>query len=82
MGFIILGIILIIAGGILVIKTNWIYNFFGAIPFAEKFLSSEGGSILAYKLIGLIIIFIGFLLVFNLFGPFMRAVMPSSISGG
>ena len=82
MGFIILGIILIIAGGILVIKTNWIYNFFGALLFAEKFLSTEGGSVVAYKIIGLILIFLGFLLVSNLFGPFMRAVMPDTLFGG
>ena len=82
MGFIFLGIILFVTGGFVVIKTQWVFNLFGTLPFAEKYLSTEGGSVLAYKIIGLILIFIGFLLCFNLFGPFLRAVLPDTLFGG
>ena len=81
MGFVIFGIILVVAGAGVVIKVHWFLNFFGRIPFAEKHLGAEGGSVLAYRAIGLILIFVGFLMIFNLFGPFLRWVLPSSLFG-
>ncbi|MFH1191895.1 MAG: hypothetical protein V1655_00275 [bacterium] len=57
----ILGIILIIIGCILVIKSEWFYQNFGSIQWAETHLGSSGGSRLMYKLIGLGFIFLGLL---------------------
>ncbi|HBO99878.1 MAG: hypothetical protein UX17_C0031G0009 [Parcubacteria group bacterium GW2011_GWC2_45_7] len=45
-------------GALIVVKSEKLYNIFGAIPWAEQHLGAEGGSRLFYKLIGLAIIFI------------------------
>lgn len=43
-------------GIILVIKTEWFVQNFGSIAWAEQHLGADGGSRLAYKLIGIILI--------------------------
>jgi len=48
-------------GFIFVWKTEWFLQNFGRIGFGEKYLGTSGGSRLMYKLIGLIIIVIGFM---------------------
>lgn len=43
-------------GAIMVIKTEWFVQNFGAIAWAEQHLGTEGGTRLAYKLMGIILI--------------------------
>ena|GEM_PF-491337 len=57
---ILLGLLLVAAGSVIVIKAEAIYNFFGPVQWAEDKLGSEGGSRLFYKIIGILIIFLGF----------------------
>lgn len=57
----IFGIIAIIIGTILVLKSEWFYNFFGRIELAERYLGTDGGSRLMYKLIGIAVVFISLL---------------------
>lgn len=59
----------------MVVKTEWFLENFGTIAWAEENIGSSGGSRLMYKLIGLIIIFIGFLLVTNMFNNFLMATL-------
>lgn len=54
------GLLLAVVGALIVIYTEPIYNFFGPIPLAEKYIHTEGGSRLLYKLIGVTLIFVGF----------------------
>ena len=61
----IFGIFLILAGIAMVIKSDWFLKNFGSIPWAEEKL---GGSLFFYKLLGILFIFIGLTLIFNLFG--------------
>jgi len=65
-GRIILGLIVVVVGAIVTIKAEWIYQNFGSIPSAEKYLGTEGGSRLAYKLIGILASIIGFMIMTNL----------------
>ena len=65
-GRIIFGLIVAAVGAVVTIKAEWIYQNFGAIPSADKYLGTEGGSRLAYKLIGILISIIGFLIMTNL----------------
>ena len=65
-GRIILGLIVAVVGALITLKSEWIYMNLGAIPTAEKYLGTEGGSRLAYKLIGIGITIIGFLIMTNL----------------
>ncbi len=69
---IILGIIMIGVGGFLTIKSESMLNAFGRIGFFEKYLGTEGGSRLGYKLVGLLIFFIGLLMATGMIGGFME----------
>ena len=66
LGRIILGLIIVVIGAIITIYSEAIYRFIGPIPSAEKYLGTEGGSRLAYKLIGILGCIIGFMVMTNL----------------
>ena len=63
MGHIILGLLITAVGVSLVLKTEWFLNNFGRISWFEDKLGSAGGSRLGYKLTGIIIIFIGIIVL-------------------
>ncbi len=71
----ILGGILVVIGALLVIKSEWFLQNFGTVSWAEEHLGYNGGSRLFYKLIGIIIIFFGFMLVTNLMGAFLQGTI-------
>ncbi len=54
-----------------IIKTDGILEFFGRIEFFDKYLGTDGGSRLGYKLIGVLIVFLGFLTAFSLIDKFI-----------
>ena len=60
---IIIGILMVIGGTMMVIKTEWIVQNFGRIAWFEEKLGSEGGSRLGYKLVGIIFIVIGIIVM-------------------
>ncbi len=70
----ILGLIIGGLGVVLVIKTESILNNFGRIEFFERHLASSGGSRLGYKLFGIILIIIGFIIATGLGGAFINWV--------
>ncbi|MFA6423728.1 MAG: hypothetical protein WCV83_00245 [Candidatus Magasanikbacteria bacterium] len=70
-----IGIICVIVGSLLVLKTEWFHENFGTIGWAEEHLGTSGGSRLLYKLLGLVAIFIGFLLVTNMFQGFLMGTI-------
>lgn len=72
---ILLGLLIAAGGALLVIKTEWFLQNFGTIDWAEQKLGTNGGSRLAYKLIGIIAIFFGFLLISGLFGGFLNGTV-------
>lgn len=71
---------MMIAGMAMVIKTEGALKMFGRIYFFEKHLGTEGGSRLGYKIVGLIIFFLGLLTMTGMiegfilwfFGPILR----------
>lgn len=74
------GLIMLAVGFVFMVKTEWILRINGRIMWAEMHLGSSGGTRLFYKLIGLLFIFIAFLLITGLadnfflwlFGPIFR----------
>lgn len=70
-----IGIVAVLIGLVLIIKTEWMVENFGHNAWAEEHLGTEGGTRLLYKFIGLIGIFIGFLLVTNLWQGFLMATV-------
>jgi hypothetical protein len=76
---IILGLAMVVAGALMVIKSEAVLNTFGRMAFFEKNLGTEGGSRLGYKLIGIVVVFFGALVMTNLFGSFAQWVFSPLI---
>lgn len=71
---ILFGIIIIVIGALMVLKAEWLLQNFGRMDFFEKYLGSDGGSRLGYKLVGIIAIFVGTLVMTNMIGGFLMWV--------
>lgn len=69
---ILFGLLIIAAGTGIVMKSEQIYQNFGRIAFFEKYLGTDGGSRLGYKLFGIVIIFVGLLIMTSLGSSFMN----------
>lgn len=73
-----IGSLVIVAGILIIMKTEWILENFGSIPWAEQHLGTEGGSRIMYKFIGLAAIILSVMamtgllgeIILNVFGPF------------
>ena len=82
---IILGIVFFLVGFGILAKTEWMLSNFGRIDFFEQHLGTEGGSRLGYKIVALIITFIGIIMVTGLYDGFMNWLLGPVIrmmSGG
>jgi len=66
-----IGLIMVLVGALLVIKTEWFIQNFGNNAWAEEKLGTSGGTRLLYKLIGIVFIFFGFLAITNLLNSFL-----------
>ena len=73
-----IGSLIIAAGAILVIKSEWFLQNFGRIAWFEAKLGAEGGSRLGYKLIGIILLLVG-IIVFTGSGPNFMAWLLSPL---
>lgn len=71
---ILLGVLIAVAGYMMVWKTEWFYNFFGPVPWAEHNLGG-GGTRLFYKLLGTAIILLGFVVITDLYDAFMTSLV-------
>jgi hypothetical protein len=63
-----ISLLVIGVGSLLVIKTQWIYDFTGPIDWAEQHLGSEGGTRLFIKLLGVLMIMGTFLAATGILG--------------
>ena len=72
---ILFGFILVVIGTGIVWKTESILSIFGRVSWAERNMQLQGGSRMYYKLVGLGLIFIGFLMVTGLTEGFLRATI-------
>lgn len=66
------GLALMAVGTLVVIKSEAIFSFFGPIAFFDKYLGTEGGSRLGWKLIGVLMVFIGVLTATGQIGSFVN----------
>ncbi len=82
------GLVFIIVGSAMVINTEPLFRFFGAMDWADSWMPFSGGSRLGYKLIGIAFIVVGFLLITGLlqpallylFAPLFRGFVPGARS--
>jgi len=69
-----IGILITVAGFMVVWKSEKVLGFFGKSAWAEKHLQYEGGSHLFYKLIGVIVILAGLFVISNIWQDIMKGV--------
>ncbi len=76
----IFGVLAIVLGAILVIKSEWFLQNFGSIDWAEQHMGTSGGTRLMYKLIGIAIILASLMamtgllqtILLSIFGPMFK----------
>ena len=73
---ILIGLFISGAGVFFVIKTEIVLGFFGTVDWAERKLGG-GGSRLFYKLIGIALCFLGFMVMTNLWNAFLEWTLGS-----
>lgn len=69
------GLIIMTAGTMMIIKTEWLLQNFGRIAWFEDKFGTEGGSRLGYKLVGVIIIILGVIELSGGMGGFLSWVL-------
>lgn len=74
-GRIIGGLVMAGIGFLFVLKSEALLQNIGSIPWAEDKLGSMGGTRMFYKLMGLIIIFFGFMTMTGMFGGFVMGTV-------
>lgn len=71
---ILIGLLVAALGAVITIKANQVYEWFGSMEFADRYLGA-GGSRLMYRLIGIAMSLIGFMVATNLWNAFLRATI-------
>jgi len=71
----IIGLLGMGVGFLFVLKSEWLLSNFGRIGFFEEKFGTEGGSRLGYKLLGIVIIFFGFLVFTGMIGSFLEWIL-------
>lgn len=72
---ILIGIFIVIVGALITTKANWIYENLGGVAWAEEHLGTEGGSRLFYKLLGILICILGFLVTSGLWYDLLKSIV-------
>lgn len=64
-----------VLGALMAVKSESVYNAFGPVRWFEEHLGTEGGSRLGYKLIGVLIFFLGFMIMTGMINGFMMWIL-------
>ena len=72
-----IGILAIVVGIILIIKTEWFVENFGSNTWAEEHMCSSGGTRLMYKLVGLAFIALALMGMTGLLGEIILGIFGS-----
>lgn len=67
-----LGLIVMVIGFLMVLKTETVLSWFGEVPFAEEKFGS-GGTRLFYKLLGILVTFIGIFIATNVISDILES---------
>ncbi len=76
-----IGLIMVAFGYLMVSKATFIAENFGAIAWAEKHLGTEGGSRIFYKILGIILILLGFSVITGLLQPMLLSILSPFFGG-
>jgi hypothetical protein len=77
------GMIILALGAFMAVKSESFHKAFGPIAWFEQHLGTEGGSRLGYKLIGVLVFFLGFMIMTGMINGFMMWILgPLMINRG
>ena len=71
---ILLGFIMMGAGFLITWKSEWLFRNFGTIPMFEKYFHASGGGRFGYKMVGIIVIFVGIFVITNIHAQILTAI--------
>lgn len=71
---VIVGLLIVVAGALMTIKSAWFLRNFGRINWAENKFPSEGGTRFFYKLLGIIIVFLGLSVMTGVWNDILNGV--------
>ena len=77
----IFGIIAILIGALIVVKSEWILENFGGSSWAEEHMGTSGGSRLLYKLVGMVIILFALLSMAGLMDNILLGIFGRMFGG-
>ena len=77
-----IGIVCVLAGVALILKTEWFIENFGASAWAEEKFGYSGGTRLMYKVVGMVLIFVGFLAITNMYQGFLMGTVGKLLIPG
>jgi hypothetical protein len=79
---ILLGLAIAVIGALITIKSEAMLEMFGRVDFFEKYLGTEGGTRLGYKLLGILAFIIGIMIATNVIGDFLMWFLSPVINAG
>jgi hypothetical protein len=74
-----IGIIVILVGIFMVLKTQWIVSFTGPIAWAEEHLGTEGGTRMFIKLLGVLMIILTLLAATGILGDWLKGIFGPTL---
>jgi uncharacterized membrane protein YkgB len=69
---IVIGLLIVGAGFMTTWKSEWLLRNFGRVSWAEEHLSYEGGTRFFYKILGIIIIFLGLFVITGIWSDILN----------
>ena len=71
---IIIGLLIIVGGFMMALKSEWLLRHFGRIYWAEDKFPFEGGTRFFYKILGIVIIFLGLFVITGIWTDILTAI--------
>lgn len=73
---ILIGLAIAAVGVFMVLRTSYVLDFFGSVDWADRYLGSTS---LFYKLLGIVLALVGFIVMTNMWDAFLMATLGSVI---
>jgi len=69
-----IGLLVVVAGFMVTWKSEWLLRHFGRVRWAEEHLSYEGGTRFFYKILGIVIIFLGLFIITGIWNDILNGL--------
>ena len=79
---VIIGILIIFGGFMMASKSEWLLRSFGRVDWAENRFPFEGGTRFFYKILGIIVIFLGLFVITGIWTDILTGIFKLFGGGG